>query len=114
MPISVAVAARRSFLLLRTRPGVGETPGRPASDIDVKVIARYDKVKSGRVPKVFFVRFKPKTTYDRALGLADYSNYAFDAVRHVGSCILDCVDTEKGVQRWKYIKYIAFKGKVND
>ena len=48
------------------------------------------------------------------MGLADYSNYAFDAVRHVGSCILDCVDTEKGVQRWKYIKYIAFKGKVND
>jgi hypothetical protein len=40
MPISVAVAARRSFLLLRTRPGVGETPGRSASDIDVKVIAK--------------------------------------------------------------------------
>jgi hypothetical protein len=40
MPISVAVAARRTFLLLTTRPGVGETPGRPASDIDVKVIAK--------------------------------------------------------------------------
>ena len=68
----------------------------------------------GVSPKFFSVQFKAKTTYDRALGLADYSNYAFDAFWHVGSSILRRVDTEKGVQRWQYIKYIAFKGKVNE
>ena len=50
---SVTVAARPTYSLLRPRPGVAETPGRPASDIDVKVISRYVKVKSGRVQTNF-------------------------------------------------------------
>ena len=40
MTISVNVADWPSYLILRPRPGVAETPGRPASDIKVKVIAK--------------------------------------------------------------------------
>mgnify|MGYP006048147431 CR=1 FL=1 len=37
---SVSVAAWPTYSFLRDRPGVAETPGRPASDIKVKVIAK--------------------------------------------------------------------------
>ena len=36
----------------------------------------------------------------RALGLAQNFNNDFHAVWRVGSCINQCVDTEKGAQRW--------------
>ena len=50
------------------------------------------------------VRPLRRATYNRALGLADYSNDAFNAVWHAGSCTNQCVDTEKGAQRWEYTK----------